>query len=170
LIDDEQLSLKNANDRRMLVRFLVRVSVFSLASSRPPIQTPLSWGLEVSQCRRLTHRGQIGDLNASGSGASPDGADAARRASRDRFRPVLLTSLTTIAGLLPLKFETSLQAQVLQPLVASLAFGLMASTALVLLIIPSAYAVLHDFGLTEPGRDDGEAAELAARAYSSRAS
>ena len=79
--------------------------------------------------------------------------DAARQASRDRFRPVLLTSLTTIAGLLPLLFERSLQAQVLVPLVASLAFGLLASTLLVLFVLPALYAILHDFGLTSLSRE-----------------
>ncbi len=80
--------------------------------------------------------------------------DAARQASRDRFRPVLLTSVTTIAGLLPLLFERSLQAQVLVPLVTSIAFGLMASTILVLIVIPSAYAILHDFGLSTVSREE----------------
>ena len=82
--------------------------------------------------------------------------DAARQASRDRFRPVLLTSVTTIAGLLPLLFERSLQAQVLVPLVTSIAFGLMASTVLILIVVPSAYAVLHDFGLSTVARDEAE--------------
>jgi len=83
---------------------------------------------------------------------------AARQASRDRFRPVLLTSLTTIAGLTPLLFEQSLQAQVLVPLITSLAFGLLASTALVLLLVPALYAVLHDFGLTTVAREEQGAA------------
>jgi len=74
--------------------------------------------------------------------------DAACRASRERFRAVLLTSLTTIAGLLPLLTETSLQAQVLIPLVTSLGFGLMASTLLVLFIVPVLYTILDDFGLS----------------------
>ncbi|NQV47593.1 MAG: efflux RND transporter permease subunit [Rhodospirillaceae bacterium] len=74
--------------------------------------------------------------------------EAARMASRARFRAVLLTSLTTIAGLLPLMLETSLQAQVLIPLVTSLAFGLMASTVLVLFVVPMLYAVFDDFGWT----------------------
>ena len=78
--------------------------------------------------------------------------DAARQASRDRFRPVLLTSLTTIAGLLPLLFERSLQAQVLVPLVTSLAFGLMASTVLVLIAVPAMFSILDDFGLTTLAR------------------
>ncbi len=57
-------------------------------------------------------------------------------ASGQRLRAVILTSLTTIAGLAPLLFETSLQAQFLIPMAVSIAFGLMFSTVLVLLIIP----------------------------------
>ena len=74
-------------------------------------------------------------------------AEAAPLASRARFRAILLTSLTTIVGLLPLLAETSLQAQVLVPLVTSLAFGLMATTVLVLVLVPSIYSILDDFGL-----------------------
>jgi multidrug efflux pump subunit AcrB len=75
--------------------------------------------------------------------------DAACQASRDRFRAVLLTSLTTIAGLLPILSEKSLQAQVLIPLVTSVVFGISASTLLVLFVIPALYAILEDFGLTK---------------------
>jgi multidrug efflux pump subunit AcrB len=57
-------------------------------------------------------------------------------ASSQRLRAVILTSLTTIAGLAPLLFETSRQAQFLIPMATSIAFGLMFSTFLVLLIIP----------------------------------
>ncbi len=71
--------------------------------------------------------------------------ESARKASRQRFRAVLLTSLTTIAGLTPLLLEKSLQAQVLIPLVTSIIFGLMASTLLVLIVIPSFYSILGDF-------------------------
>jgi multidrug efflux pump subunit AcrB len=74
-------------------------------------------------------------------------AQAAPLASRARFRAILLTSLTTVAGLLPLLAETSLQAQVLVPLVTSLAFGLMATTVLVLAVVPAVYSILDDFGL-----------------------
>ena len=74
---------------------------------------------------------------------------AASRASRARFRAVLLTSTTTIAGLLPLLFEKSLQAQILIPLVVSTTFGLMASTVMVLLVIPCMYMILGDLGLVE---------------------
>lgn len=75
--------------------------------------------------------------------------EAAVQASKDRFRAVLLTSTTTIAGLLPLLLEKSLQAQILTPLVISTAFGLMASTMLVLLAIPCMYLILDDFGIVE---------------------
>jgi multidrug efflux pump subunit AcrB len=75
--------------------------------------------------------------------------EAAVQASTARFRAVLLTSTTTIAGLLPLLFERSLQAQILIPLVTSTSFGLMASTVLVLLAIPCMYLILGDFGIVE---------------------
>ncbi len=75
-------------------------------------------------------------------------ADAVPDAARARFRAIFLTSLTTVAGLFPMLLETSLQAQVLTPLVTSLAFGLLASTLLVLFVVPAFYAALDDMGLT----------------------
>ena len=72
--------------------------------------------------------------------------DAARQAARARFRAVLLTSATTVAGLIPLLSETSLQAQVLIPLVASIAFGLVATTVMVLFMIPVLYVIFEDWG------------------------
>ncbi|MFT7185891.1 MAG: HAE1 family hydrophobic/amphiphilic exporter-1 [Pseudohongiellaceae bacterium] len=72
---------------------------------------------------------------------------AAAKASHDRFRAVLLTSLTTIAGMTPLLFETSLQAQILIPLATSIVFGIASSTLLVLFVIPCMYSILEDFGL-----------------------
>jgi len=65
-------------------------------------------------------------------------------ASRDRLRPVLLTSLTTIGGLLPLLFETNLQAQMLIPMAISLVFGLATATALVLVLVPALLLMLDD--------------------------
>jgi multidrug efflux pump subunit AcrB len=73
--------------------------------------------------------------------------EAAGRASRERFRAVLLTSSTTIAGVLPILLEKSLQAQILKPLVISTAFGIAASTLLVLLGLPCMYLLLNDLGL-----------------------
>ncbi len=61
-----------------------------------------------------------------------------------RFRAILLTSLTTMAGLTPLLLETSLQARFLIPMAASLAFGLIGSTAVALLLLPSLYLILED--------------------------
>lgn len=65
-------------------------------------------------------------------------------AGKRRFRPVLLTSLTTIGGLMPLLLETSLQAQFLIPMAASIAFGLMGSTGLVLFMVPVGYSIKVD--------------------------
>ncbi len=73
--------------------------------------------------------------------------DAAAKASHDRFRAVVLTSLTTIAGMAPLLFETSLQAQILIPLTTSIVFGIATSTVLVLFVVPCMYAILEDFGV-----------------------
>ena len=75
--------------------------------------------------------------------------DAAGQAVRDRFRAIFLTSITTVAGMIPLLSETSLQAQVLVPLVASVVFGMLSSTLLLLLVLPASYAILEDFGFTE---------------------
>ncbi len=72
---------------------------------------------------------------------------AAPLAARARFRAIFLTSITTIVGLMPMLAETSLQAQVLVPLVASLAFGLLASTFQVLFLVPAVYSILDDIGL-----------------------
>ena len=62
-------------------------------------------------------------------------------AACQRLRAVLLTSLTTIAGLTPLLFETSLQAQFLIPMAVSISFGLAFATVLVLIVIPSLLAI-----------------------------
>jgi multidrug efflux pump subunit AcrB len=62
-----------------------------------------------------------------------------------RFRPIMLTSLTTIAGLAPLMTERSFQAQLLIPMAASLAFGLMLATFLVLLLVPTFYLLYLNF-------------------------
>ncbi|WOT06462.1 efflux RND transporter permease subunit [Shewanella youngdeokensis] len=67
-------------------------------------------------------------------------------ASKERFRAVFITSLTTAMGMLPLLLETSTQALVLQPLVVSMVFGIFASTSLVLFMVPACYAILEDFG------------------------
>ncbi|MEE3117975.1 MAG: efflux RND transporter permease subunit, partial [Pseudomonadota bacterium] len=71
--------------------------------------------------------------------------EALNEAAVQRVRAVLLTSLTTIGGLLPLLFETSLQAQFLIPMATSIAFGLGLSTMLVLLVIPALLSWVEQF-------------------------
>jgi multidrug efflux pump subunit AcrB len=61
-----------------------------------------------------------------------------------RFRPIILTSLTTFAGLVPLLLDRSLQAQFLIPMAVSLAFGILFATAITLFLIPSAYVIAED--------------------------
>jgi multidrug efflux pump subunit AcrB len=75
-------------------------------------------------------------------GLSP--AEAAKRGAERRFRPILLTSLTTFAGLIPILLERSLQAQFLIPMATSLAFGVLFATFITLLLVPCAYLALED--------------------------
>ncbi len=71
---------------------------------------------------------------------------AAIGAAKDRLRAVILTSLTTIGGLTPLLFETSLQAQFLIPMAITIVFGLMVSTLLVLFLVPATLGIAADAG------------------------
>ena len=73
--------------------------------------------------------------------------EAALQAGIARFRPILLTSITTVAGLLPLLLEKSLQAQILIPLATSLAFGLATATIAALFLVPTVYVILDDLNL-----------------------
>ena len=70
--------------------------------------------------------------------------EAIRDAGAARFRPIVLTSLTTFVGLLPLLLERSFQAQLLVPMAVSLAFGVLFATAITLVLVPSLYAILDD--------------------------
>ena len=65
-----------------------------------------------------------------------------------RFRPILLTSLTTFFGLAPMILETSVQARFLVPMAVSLGFGVLAATMIMLLIVPCSYLILEDAGRT----------------------
>jgi multidrug efflux pump subunit AcrB len=71
---------------------------------------------------------------------------AVNDAARKRFRAILLTSLTTFFGLIPIVLETSLQAQIVIPMAASLAFGILFATIITLFLVPSLYLILDDFG------------------------
>ena len=70
--------------------------------------------------------------------------DAVREAGVKRFRPILLTSMTTFAGLTPLMFEKSVQAQFLVPMAIALAYGVVFSTVVTLVFVPSGYLILDD--------------------------
>jgi multidrug efflux pump subunit AcrB len=70
--------------------------------------------------------------------------DAISQAGVRRFRPILLTTLTTFGGLMPLIFEKSLQAQYIIPMAISLGFGILFSTAIILVLIPCLYLILED--------------------------
>ena len=77
-------------------------------------------------------------------GMSPH--DAIIAGAARRFRPILLTSLTTFLGLSPMIFETSVQARFLIPMALSLGYGVLFATFIILLIVPCLYLVLDDLG------------------------
>ena len=68
-----------------------------------------------------------------------------------RFRPILLTSLTTFVGLMPLMFDRSIQAQFLVPMAVSLGFGILFATGITLYLIPAAYQISADLGKQAKG-------------------
>jgi len=77
---------------------------------------------------------------------------AALEASKRRFRPILLTSLTTFMGLAPMIFETSPQARYLIPMAIAMGFGIMFSAAVVLLMMPASHLIVH--GITGGAKRD----------------
>jgi len=79
-------------------------------------------------------------LRTAGAGAR----DAIYQAGVRRFRPILLTTLTTFGGLAPMIFETSRQAQFMIPMALSLGYGILFSTMITLLIVPALYIILED--------------------------
>jgi multidrug efflux pump subunit AcrB len=72
--------------------------------------------------------------------------EAVSTAGVDRFRPIVLTSLTTFVGLMPILFERSTQAQFLIPMVLSLSFGILLSSVVTLLLVPCTYLGGHNVG------------------------
>ena len=73
-----------------------------------------------------------------------DLATVLRDCATRRFRPIMLTTLTTFCGLLPMLLERSLQAKFLIPMAISLAFGVLFATCITLLLVPSLYMILED--------------------------
>jgi len=89
------------------------------------------------------------------AGATP--FEAIWRAGQRRFRPILLTSLTTFGGLAPMIFETARAAQFLVPMAVSLGYGIVFATVVVLFLIPALYLILDDIRwLANPPRPDPE--------------
>lgn len=87
-------------------------------------------------------------------------------AATRRLRPILLTSLTTFFGLMPMMLETSIQARILIPMAISLGFGILFATLIVLLLVPSLYMVLQDLKAPFARRREGELdGELGARTH-----
>ena len=74
-----------------------------------------------------------------------DAMAAVHRAAIHRFRPILLTTLTTFGGLTPMIFETSRQARFLIPMAISLGYGILFATVITLLLVPSLYLIVEDF-------------------------
>ena len=70
--------------------------------------------------------------------------DAIRSAGIRRFRPILLTTLTTFGGLAPMIFETSRQARFMIPMALSLGYGILFATFISLVIVPCLYLVVED--------------------------
>ncbi|MDF1851264.1 MAG: efflux RND transporter permease subunit [Verrucomicrobiales bacterium] len=71
--------------------------------------------------------------------------EAAWEAGAARFRPIILTSLTTFAGLTPMLLETDVQARFLIPMAVSLSYGILFATLITLILIPCLYLMLEDF-------------------------
>ena len=70
--------------------------------------------------------------------------EAAMAAGPRRFRPILLTSITTFVGLFPLLIEKSVQAQFLVPMAISLAYGVLFATLITLILVPTSYLIIDD--------------------------
>ena len=95
-------------------------------------------------------------------------ATAVKDAGVARFRPIVLTSLTTFVGLTPLLLEKSVSAQFLIPMAISLAFGVAFATVVTLFLVPCGYIILEDLkklarkaaGRADPTDSDGDRVEV----------
>ena len=76
---------------------------------------------------------------------SDDRRTAILNAAKSRFRPILLTTLTTFFGLMPIMAETSIEAEFLKPSVLSLAFGVFFAFFVSLLLVPALYLIGSDW-------------------------
>jgi len=80
--------------------------------------------------------------------------DAITQGGARRFRPILLTSLTTFFGLLPMIFEQSVGARFLIPMAVSLGFGVLFATVIILLLVPALYMIVEDVRVLFGAKDE----------------
>lgn len=71
--------------------------------------------------------------------------DAVSHAGSVRFRPIVLTSITTFVGLMPIMMDTTISTHIFVPMAISLAFGVLVGTLITLFLVPCLYTILHDF-------------------------
>ena len=99
----------------------------------------------IALCGVVINGGLVFTVTANGYvREQEDYVEAARRAALRRFRPIVLTAITTFFGLAPMIFEQSIQARFLVPMAISLGYGILFSTVVVLILAPCLYAVSHD--------------------------
>lgn len=87
----------------------------------------------------INHANQLRSLHPDKTAAS-----IIKMASIQRFRPIILTTMTTFFGLMPMILETSRQAKILIPMAISIGFGIVFATLITLILIPSLYLVVDD--------------------------
>ncbi|MCA9511412.1 MAG: efflux RND transporter permease subunit, partial [Myxococcales bacterium] len=109
-------------------------------------------GVVVNSSLVLVH--YVNECRAAGASL----VDAVHEAGVARFRPIVLTSLTTFAGLAPMMRETSVSAQFLIPMAVSLGFGVLFGSAISLVLVPSLYLVFEDLREGAAGLRGGAAA------------
>ena len=105
----------------------------------------LSYG--ATDTTTTDHNGAKAAPNYSSTGPASPVAKFMRLvvdAATSRCRPIVLTSMTTFVGLMPLMFNTSVQAQFLVPMAVSLSFGVLFATVITLLVVPSIYLLFED--------------------------
>ena len=85
--------------------------------------------------------------------AGMTGREAVLSAANQRFRPIMLTTLTTFGGLTPMIFETSRQARFLIPMAVSLGFGIVFATVITLVLVPCFYTIVEDLRQVAGRRD-----------------
>ena len=89
--------------------------------------------------------------------------EAVVQGAMKRFRPIVLTSLTTFFGLAPMIFETALQARFIIPMAISLGFGILFGTVIILTIVPSVYLIIEDFLGNHRSSPEGEEANVSSK-------